>query len=203
MNIGQLWIFLYADLACTLFYIKTLNRLKRAINRWLLPWVMFLPVLRGAGACGVASAICKQLCFPTWAFAAGFNNNINNTFTLNSKKRQWREIFKIIFHITHKTRKSIPIKYFKTFNEWVHEKTQVLVTLCNGCIGISLHCGIASHMTILITNKHFNEMHTQRSTLTVLFLVYLLGTQWKADIPVNSEQCRSRDTNMCSSRKGE
>ena len=40
----------------------TLDGFKEAVNRWLLPCVCFL-VFRGAGACGVAYAIYKQLCF--------------------------------------------------------------------------------------------------------------------------------------------
>ena len=36
---------------------------KGPVNRWLLPWVVFSWVFHGAGACGVAKAIYKQLCF--------------------------------------------------------------------------------------------------------------------------------------------
>ena len=38
-------------------------------------------VFRGAGACGVAKAIYKQLVFPIGPCAAGFNNNDNNKLT--------------------------------------------------------------------------------------------------------------------------
>ena len=38
---------------------------------------LFFQFFRSAGACGVASATHKQFCFPTWACAAGFNNNNN------------------------------------------------------------------------------------------------------------------------------
>ena len=40
-----------------------LDGLKGAVNRWLLPWVVFSSVFRGAGACGVAKPISKQFCF--------------------------------------------------------------------------------------------------------------------------------------------
>ena len=39
---------------------------------------LFSLVVGGAGACGVTKAIYKELCFPTWASAAGFNNNNKN-----------------------------------------------------------------------------------------------------------------------------
>ena len=41
----------------------TLDGFKGAVNRWLLPWVVFWSVFRGTGACGVVKAIYKQLCF--------------------------------------------------------------------------------------------------------------------------------------------
>ena len=54
-----------------------------AVNRWLLPSVVFFSVFRGAGACGVAKAIYEQFCFSTSACATGFkNNNNNNNITL-------------------------------------------------------------------------------------------------------------------------
>ena len=44
--------------------------------------VVFFSVFRGAGASGVAKAIYKQLCFPTWACAAGFDNDNNNDIVI-------------------------------------------------------------------------------------------------------------------------
>ena len=66
---------LWDDLPITVFDTGTLNGYKSVVNRWLLPWIVFSSVFRGAGACGVAKAIYNQLVFPTWACAAGFNNN--------------------------------------------------------------------------------------------------------------------------------
>ena len=53
---------LWNDLPYTEFDTGTLDGFKGGVNRWLLPWVMFPSVFRGAGACGVAKAIYKQLC---------------------------------------------------------------------------------------------------------------------------------------------
>ena len=61
----------------SVFYTVTLDWLKAAVNRWLLPRVCF-SVLRGAGGCGVAKQFISNFVFPTWACDAGFNNNNNN-----------------------------------------------------------------------------------------------------------------------------
>ena len=57
-------VLLWNDLPYTVFDTGTLDGFKGAVNRWLLPWVVFSSVFRGRGACGVAKAIYKQLCFP-------------------------------------------------------------------------------------------------------------------------------------------
>ena len=51
------------DLPNTVFDTGTLDGFKGAVNHWLLPWVVFSSFC-GVGACGVAKAIYKQLCFP-------------------------------------------------------------------------------------------------------------------------------------------
>ena len=78
------------DLPYTSFDTGTLDGFKGAVNRWLLPWVYF-SVFRGAGACGVAYAFISNFVVPTWACAAGFNNNNNNYIFL--------ELFQLtVFH---------------------------------------------------------------------------------------------------------
>ena len=62
----------------TVFDTGMLNGFKGGVNRWLLASLVFPPVFSGAGACGVAKSTYKQLVFPTWACAAGINNNYNN-----------------------------------------------------------------------------------------------------------------------------
>ena len=52
---------LWNDLPCTVFETRTLDWFKGAVNRWLLPLVT--SVLRGAGACGVAKSMDKNLIF--------------------------------------------------------------------------------------------------------------------------------------------
>ena len=54
---------MHNDFPYTMFDTRTLDGFKGAVNHWLLPWVMFSSVFRGAGACGVAKATYKQLCF--------------------------------------------------------------------------------------------------------------------------------------------
>ena len=58
---------MWNDHPYTVFVTGTLDGFKGAVNRWLLPLVMFeclkLVTSRGADACGVAKAIFKQLCF--------------------------------------------------------------------------------------------------------------------------------------------
>ena len=48
-----------------------------------LPY-LFSSLFCGTGACGVATAIYKQLCFPAWVSAADFNNNNSNSFLCQS-----------------------------------------------------------------------------------------------------------------------
>ena len=55
---------------------------------------MFSSVFRGSGAHEVAKAIYKQLCFPTWACAAGFNNYNNYVFCLSMSALKSRDILK-------------------------------------------------------------------------------------------------------------
>ena len=45
------------------FDTGTLELFEGAANRWLLPWVVFSSVFRGAGACGVTKAIHEKYCF--------------------------------------------------------------------------------------------------------------------------------------------
>ena len=52
---------LWHDHLYTVFDTGTLDGFKGAVNRWFLPCVVFYSVLGGAGACGVAKAIYKQL----------------------------------------------------------------------------------------------------------------------------------------------
>ena len=54
---------MWDDLPYTVFDTETLDEFKGAVNRWLLSWVAFSSVFFVAGACGVAKAIYKQLCF--------------------------------------------------------------------------------------------------------------------------------------------
>ena len=51
------------DLPYSVFDTGTLDGFKGAVNRWLLPFVVFSSVFRGAGACSVAKTIYKKLCF--------------------------------------------------------------------------------------------------------------------------------------------
>ena len=70
---------MWNDLPYTLFDTRTLDGFMGTVNRRLILIVVFSTVFRGAGACGVAKAINKQLCFSHWASAAGFNiNNDDN-----------------------------------------------------------------------------------------------------------------------------
>ena len=41
-----------------MFDTGTLDGFKGAVNRWLLPSIVFSTVFRGAGTCGVAKAFC-------------------------------------------------------------------------------------------------------------------------------------------------
>ena len=51
------------DVPYTVVDTRTLDGFKSAVNRWLLPLVVFSPIFRGAGACGAIEKIYKQLCF--------------------------------------------------------------------------------------------------------------------------------------------
>ena len=60
-----------------MFYTGTLDGFKSAVNRWLLPWVVFSLVFRGVGTyVGLRKQFLKVL--PTWACTAGFNNSNDN-----------------------------------------------------------------------------------------------------------------------------
>ena len=48
---------IWNDLPYAVFDTGTLEGFKAAVNRWLLPWVVFSSVLRGACVCGVVKAI--------------------------------------------------------------------------------------------------------------------------------------------------
>ena len=68
---------LWNDLPYTVFDTQTLDEFKGAVNRWLLPGVVFSSVFCGSGACVVARAIFNQL----WFSHLGLNNNNNNENT--------------------------------------------------------------------------------------------------------------------------
>ena len=56
---------MWNDLPFTVFDIGTLDGLKGAVNRWLLPWVVFSSIFRGTGSCAVYKqclTIYKQFC---------------------------------------------------------------------------------------------------------------------------------------------
>ena len=53
---------MWNNLPYTAFDIRTLDGFICAVNRWLLLWVLFSSVFRGAGPCGVTKAIYKQFC---------------------------------------------------------------------------------------------------------------------------------------------
>ena len=63
---------MWNDLPYTVFGTETLDGFKDAVNRWLLPLVVFSSGFRGAG--GVAKQFINNFVFPTWAGAAGFIN---------------------------------------------------------------------------------------------------------------------------------
>ena len=58
---AQVWMRNYFPF--TVLDTGTLDGFKGAVNSWLLPWVVFFSVFHGAGACGVAKLVFKQLCF--------------------------------------------------------------------------------------------------------------------------------------------
>ena len=67
---------------------EKLDEFKRAVNRWLLPLVVFFfnfPWRRYN--CGLEKHFLNNFVFPVWACAAGFNNNnnINNVVVHNNK----------------------------------------------------------------------------------------------------------------------
>ena len=82
--LAQVWM--SNDLPYTVFDTETLHGFKGAVNRWLLPWIMFSSVFRGAGAYGVVNTFINNFVLPTWACAAGFNNNIDLT---RRQKNMW------------------------------------------------------------------------------------------------------------------
>ena len=68
-----------------MFDTGTLDGLKGAVNRWLLPQLYFLQFSVAQVLVGLRKKLINNFVFPTWACAAGFNNNnsnnINNTAT--------------------------------------------------------------------------------------------------------------------------
>ena len=54
------------------FDTGTLDEFKGAVNRWLLPSVVYSSVFRGPGACGVAKAIYKELRFSNLGLCCWF-----------------------------------------------------------------------------------------------------------------------------------
>ena len=72
----RMWNDLY-----TVFDTGTLDGSKGAVNNWLLPRVVFSSVSRGCRLLWVCqSNLYTTSFFPTWACAAGFNNNNNVSF---------------------------------------------------------------------------------------------------------------------------
>ena len=71
---AQVWMWNY--IPYTAFDTRTLDGFKGAVNRWLLPWAVF-----SFSVAQVLVRLRKQFInnfvFPTWACAAGFNNNNN------------------------------------------------------------------------------------------------------------------------------
>ena len=67
---------IWNDLPYTVFDTDTLDGFK-AVNRWLLHWIVFSSVF-----CGVACVVCETnistIFFTTWPCAEGINNNNNN-----------------------------------------------------------------------------------------------------------------------------
>ena len=69
---------MWNGLPYTVFDTGTLDGFKGAVNRWLLARVVFSSIFYGACACEVRKEFINNFVFPTWAFAAGLNNNNNN-----------------------------------------------------------------------------------------------------------------------------
>ena len=73
---------MWNDLPYTMFDTGTLDGFNGVVNRWLLSMMCALSLFRGADSCGVAKVIYyDNFVFPTWACAAGFNDN-NNIFKM-------------------------------------------------------------------------------------------------------------------------
>ena len=68
---------MWNDLLYTVFDTETLDGFKGAVDRWLLPLVVFSSVFCGAGDCGVTNAIYK-LYLSHLGLCSWFNNNNNN-----------------------------------------------------------------------------------------------------------------------------
>ena len=63
---------MWNDLPYNVCDTGTLDGFIGAVERWLLPLLVFSSVFRGVGTCGVAKAICKNFVFPTWAYVLVF-----------------------------------------------------------------------------------------------------------------------------------
>ena len=63
------------DLPCTVFNTGTLDGFKGTANRWLLPELCFFSFPWRRCFLGCESNLENNFVFPTWACAAGFNNN--------------------------------------------------------------------------------------------------------------------------------
>ena len=64
---------MWKDIPYTVFDSGTLDGVMGAVNRWLLNWVVFSSVYRGAGACEVSKAIYQQLCFSLLGLCCRFS----------------------------------------------------------------------------------------------------------------------------------
>ena len=71
---------MWYDLPYTVFDTGTLDGFKSAVNLWLLPRVLFF-FSAAQGLVGLLKKFISNFDFPTWACAAGFNNNNNEFFS--------------------------------------------------------------------------------------------------------------------------
>ena len=68
---------MWNDLSYSVFDTRTLDGFKGAVNRWLLPWVVFSFHVSQV-LVWLRKQFINNLIFPSWAYAAGCNNNNNN-----------------------------------------------------------------------------------------------------------------------------
>ena len=74
---------MWNDLPYTVFDTGMLNGFKGAVNRWLLPRVVFFQFSVAQVLVGLRKKFMNFFVFPTWTCAAGFNNNnSNNNLTM-------------------------------------------------------------------------------------------------------------------------